>query len=221
MTHAYQGVLFDLDGTLLDTAPDLGRATNVALQQYGYPPISMTTAGQVSSHGTAGLLGAALGAHYARTDVAPLRAALLNAYRQAISVDTRAFDQIDALIQALDHAQIPWGIMTNKPGWLTTPLLAEWPLFRHSKSQISGDTLTVAKPHPEPLLLAAEQIGVQPEKILYIGDAERDMVAAQRAGMTGVVALWGYLSAQDQPERWPAQHAIESPLAILDLVGLS
>ncbi|GAA5188039.1 HAD-IA family hydrolase [Ferrimonas gelatinilytica] len=220
MSQGYDAVLFDLDGTLLDTAPDLGRAANVALAQYGYPPISSLLASQVSSHGVAGLLGAALGARLDAVDILPMRRVLLQAYREAISIETRLFDGIDTLIHTLDDAGCPWGIVTNKPQWLTDPLLAQWPLFARSRCQISGDTLPHSKPHPAPMWAASEALAIAPDRILYVGDAERDMEAAQRAGMAGAVALWGYLRPEDQPQKWPGQHAADHPLDLIDLLSL-
>ncbi len=221
MSRAYDAVLFDLDGTLLDTAPDLGRAANVALAQYGYPPISPVMAGQVSSHGVAGLLGAALGPRLKDIDLLPMRRALLQAYRQSLSIETRLFEGIDTLIHTLNRAECPWGIVTNKPAWLTDPLLAQWPLFDAARCQISGDTLPQAKPHPAPMLAAAETLAIAPDRILYVGDAERDMEAANRAGMAGAVALWGYLRPEDTPHQWPGEHAADHPLDLLDLLGLA
>lgn len=211
----YQGVLFDLDGTLLDTAPDLGLAANVALAQFGYPPISAETAAQVSSHGAAGLLRAALGDRYDRTDITPMRQALLDSYYDNICIKTGLFDGVAALIEYLDGQQIPWGIVTNKPHWLTEPLLTHFPQFNGRRCTISGDTCGVAKPDPKPMLLAAQQIGVVPAQILYVGDAERDIQAGHNSGMHSACALWGYLRAEDQPLSWGAELNCDDPLQLL------
>ncbi|MBY5991653.1 HAD family hydrolase [Ferrimonas balearica] len=208
---AFQGVLFDLDGTLLDTALDLGAAANRALTRYGYPVLSEAHAYQHSSHGSRGLLKAALGPQFERTDFEPLKQALLDAYLDALCVHTRPYDGVDTLLDQLDDRNVPWGIVTNKPGWLTDPLLDALPRFASSRVNISGDTFEVAKPHPKPLLAAADALSVAPGQILYVGDAERDMVAAQAAGMTGCVALWGYLRPEDRPSQWPAQWRCAHP----------
>ncbi|WP_298440179.1 HAD-IA family hydrolase [uncultured Ferrimonas sp.] len=217
MSH-YQGILFDLDGTLLDTAPDLGHATNVALAQFGYPPISAAVAAQVSSHGTAGLLRAGMGDHYDRTDIAPIRQALLSAYAANVCQHTTLYAGVAELIEWLDDEGIPWGIVTNKPEALTTPLLTYFPQFANRSCTVSGDTCGVAKPDPTPMFYAAKQIGVAPADILYIGDAERDVLAGNNANMTTVAALWGYLSTEDQPQNWPADHHLDNLLQLLQLL---
>ncbi len=214
-----QGVLFDLDGTLLDTALDLGAAANRALARYGYPPLSDAHAYQYSSHGSRGLLRAALGPLFERTDYDPLKTALLDAYLAALCVHTRPYEGITELLSGLNDRSVPWGIVTNKPGWLTDPLLAQIPLFANSRINISGDTFEVAKPHPKPLLAAAESLDVDPGTILYVGDAERDMEAAQSAGMRGCVALWGYLRPEDRPREWPAEWFCDSPFELVSKLG--
>ncbi|MBY5920360.1 HAD family hydrolase [Ferrimonas balearica] len=216
-----QGVLFDLDGTLLDTALDLGAAANRALARYGYPPLSDEHAYQYSSHGSRGLLQAALGPLFERTDYHPLKDALLDAYLASLCVHTRPYDGIHELLTRLDAQAVPWGIVTNKPGWLTDPLLAQLPLFASSRINVSGDTFDVSKPHPKPLLAAAESLQVDPGGILYVGDAERDMQAAQSAGMRGCVALWGYLRPEDSPLEWPAEWFCDSPYSLVNKLGFN
>lgn len=205
-----RGVLFDLDGTLLDTALDLGNAANKALVQYGYPPLSSNDAYQHSSHGSRGLLQAALGELYHRTDALPIKETLLQKYAEAICVNTKVFAGVNSLLASIDSLNLPWGIVTNKPQHLTEPLLAQVNDLARSQINISGDTLPVAKPHPEPLWAAAEAIAIEPKHILYVGDAERDMIAAQKAGMYGCVALWGYLRSEDIPQQWPAHWHCDS-----------
>ncbi|MBY6185564.1 HAD-IA family hydrolase [Marinobacter hydrocarbonoclasticus] len=216
-----QGVLFDLDGTLLDTALDLGAAANRALARYGYPPLSDAHAYQYSSHGSRGLLQAALGQHFERTDHTPLKDALLNAYMADLCVHTKPYDGIAELVAGLDTRKLPWGIVTNKPGWLTDPLLSQLPLFAGSQVNVSGDTYEVAKPHPKPLLAAAERLSVDPGTILYVGDAERDMEAARAAGMIGCVALWGYLRREDTPMEWPAHWFCQTPRELVTMLGFN
>ncbi|MFI3246438.1 MAG: HAD-IA family hydrolase [Ferrimonas sp.] len=213
----YSGVLFDLDGTLLDTAADLGCATNHALKQFGYPPISLVQAYQHSSYGSSALLQAGLGPLYSRTDITPLRKALLDYYRANLCIETRPYTGVVEVIQWLNQQQIPWGVVTNKPAWLTEPLLAQMPIFELCHCIVSGDTLPVAKPDPAPLLLAAQQLNLPTTKILYVGDAERDIEAGRRAGMETAVALWGFLAAEDQPECWQATHLLHQ---ISDLTAL-
>lgn len=198
------GVLFDLDGTLLDTALDLGAAANHALTQFGYPPITDEQASLYASHGSRGLLKAGLGDNFERTDIAPMKAALLAQYDSEISVFTQPYPGVSSLLQSLKRWQIPWGIVTNKPFALAEKLLKHQPALSDCQCLIGGDTLAVAKPHPQPLQLGATQIQRSCESIFYIGDAERDVVAANNAAMTSVAALWGYISEADNEQSWPA-----------------
>lgn len=209
-------VLFDLDGTLLDTAPDMGRALNRLLLEHARAPLPAERIRPVVSHGAAGLLrlGFAVGPHDPGFD--RLRTRFLDLYRTALALETRLFPGMDVVLEVLDVRAIPWGVVTNKPASLTEPLLAELGLARRAACIVSGDTLAERKPHPAPLLHACRRIGVAPAGCLYVGDAERDVEAGRQAGMVTLVAGYGYIDAADRPGDWGASGLLESPIALLD-----
>jgi len=209
-------VLFDLDGTLLDTAPDLADALNTVLLENDRPALPFTTIRPVVSHGGIALI--ELGFRLERGDPAfePLRQRLLAVYRANLSGKTRPFEGMDALLDALEARGLNWGVVTNKPGWLTDPLLKDLGLFERAACVISGDTLNERKPHPAPLLLACRQAGSEPAQCVYIGDARRDVEAGNNAGMHTLVALFGYLQAHDDPYGWNASGTIDTPAGVLD-----
>ncbi|WP_427977653.1 phosphoglycolate phosphatase [Agarivorans sp.] len=197
-------VLFDLDGTLLDTAPDLGAAANFVLSQHQQAPLSLEQARQLSSHGAIGLLKAGFGEAWAEQAQNQLRQQLLDYYQQYICQGTDFFPGIRQALQWLNQQQIPWGVVTNKPEHLSKLLLAHFVEFEQSAVLIGGDTLAQRKPDPAPMLLACEKLGIAPQHCLYVGDAERDIEAGRNSNMTTLLALWGYLSEQDKIEQWQA-----------------
>lgn len=213
-----QAVLFDLDGTLLDTAPDLGNALNHILAQLNYPLKSYQEYRVESSNGAIGLLKMGLGDDFEKFDSAELREQFLQFYANNVCQDTRAFEGIEGLIQQLDKMDIPWGIVTNKPEFLTTDLLTFFPLFKQCKVCYSGDSFTNRKPHPEPLLKAAEVLNIVPSAIWYVGDAERDMEAANAAGMKAVLARYGYLTQEELDSDWDVDLVVESPQQLTDIL---
>ncbi|GAA5217973.1 HAD family hydrolase [Corallincola platygyrae] len=206
-----KGVLFDLDGTLLDTAPDLGDALNFLLARENLPTLSDDEIRPVASHGAKGLLDLGFGKGLAEDYFEMLRQDFLDRYSTNLCHRTGPFSGIDTLIEELESSGIPWGIVTNKPAWLTDPLMSNFAQFANAGCVISGDTLPVRKPDPTPLLHAAELINVAAEHCLYIGDAQRDIEAGNRAGMTTMVATYGYLAESDQPERWQADVSVAHP----------
>jgi len=207
-------VLFDLDGTLLDTAPDMAAALNALLAEEGGPQIPFTQVRSHVSHGGAALV--RLGFPDARDDeFERLRTRLLKLYRAEIPRDTRLFDGLDGVLEELERQHVPWGVVTNKPGWLTEPLLAALGLATRAGCVVSGDTVPERKPHPLPLLHAARLMGLEPLRCLYIGDAERDVRAAKSAGMRTLIARYGYLGPDDQPQEWRADGMIDEPHEIL------
>lgn len=209
-------VLFDLDGTLLDTAPDLAGALNTVLVEQGRPPLPYELIRPVVSHGGVALI--ELGFSLARTDPAfeALRQRLLEAYRANLSGRTRPFAGMEAVLDTLETRGLNWGVVTNKPAWLTEPLLRDLGLFDRAVCVVSGDTLPQRKPHPAPLLLACRQAGSEPVQCVYVGDAQRDVEAGRNAGMHTLVALFGYLQAHDDPHAWQASGTIDSPAGVLD-----
>jgi phosphoglycolate phosphatase len=210
-----RGVLFDLDGTLLDTAPDLIRVLNQVRVEQGRAPVPYELARTQVSHGSSGLIRLGfpdLGGDALET----LRLRLLELYSAQLAIDTALFDGCESLLEALQSRAMPWGIVTNKPGFLTTPLLTTLGLDSRAGCVVSGDTLPQRKPHPAPLLLAASQLSLQPQQCLYVGDAERDVQSARAAGMPVLVARYGYLGPDDDPDSWQPDAHIDAPLQILD-----
>src|ERR1700761_1229022 len=215
MTNA---VLFDLDGTLLDTAPDMAGAINQLLREEGRAPLEFARIRPYVSHGAAALVRLGF-ADAVDTVFNGLRLRFLNIYREILAEQTQMFEGISEGLGQLDAAGIPWGIVTNKPGWLTEPLLRELDLHHRARVIVSADTLEHRKPHPAPLLYAAEKLGLPPSQCIYIGDAERDVLAAKAAGMPVFVALFGYIPAEERPEHWPATGWLKSPREMATLLA--
>ncbi len=212
-------VLLDLDGTLLDTAPDFARVANQLRREARLEPLPYEQIRTHVSHGSAAVLRAAFpGIDGVR--LASLQDRFLELYRGQLTVATTLFAGFEQVLPALESNRIPWGVITNKPGWLTEPLLTELGLYARAACVISGDTLPVRKPDPLPLLTAAHRIAVAPERCLYLGDALRDMQAARAAGMVGLGARYGYIDPAELIADWPATAWIDSPLELLDWVGV-
>lgn len=187
-------VLFDLDGTLLDTAPDMGGALNALRAEHGLEALHAERIRPHVSNGAAALV--RLGFPELAGDAfEKLRLRFLSLYAESLCVGTRLFDGGIELLDMLETAGLPWGVVTNKPGWLTDPLMAQLRLDRRAASIVSGDTLPVRKPDPAPLRHAAAAIGVAAPDCIYLGDAERDMLAARAAGMRAVFARHGYFDS--------------------------
>ena len=213
-----QTVLFDLDGTFADTAPDLAHALNQTLLAHQKPELTLEQIRPVVSNGGKALI--ELGFNLPESDpkFEALRLELLEFYKQDIATHTLLFNGIKRLIEQLPANGINWGIVTNKPSWLTDPLMQALGLAEQACSIVSGDTLPQRKPDPEPLLYAAKQCGSAPEACLYIGDAERDIVAGKRAGMHTMVALYGYIESFSQPDEWQADIYINEVSEIMEWV---
>lgn len=214
------GVLFDLDGTFADTARDLAFALNQTLQHFGHAPLPFERIRPVVSHGGIALirLGFDLGPEDAGYQAR--REHLLKVYQDNIARETRLFDGMEQVIDALEGAGLPWGIVTNKPAWLTDPLMAELGLDKRAGAVVSGDTCAHNKPHPEPIEHACRLIGVDPARCVYVGDAARDIQAGRAAGSPTVAALFGYLLPDEDPTDWRADYSINHALQLLDLLGL-
>ncbi|MBE9609787.1 HAD family hydrolase [Chitinilyticum piscinae] len=210
-----RAVLFDLDGTLADTAPDLGAALNRLLAEEGRPAQPYTAIRPVASHGARGLLELGFGIGPADAEFASLRERFLRHYETALCEETRLFDGVNELITALGERGLKWGIVTNKPMRYTDPLIEILPLPIAPQTCVSGDTVGIPKPDPKPMLHAAAELGIDPAECLYVGDAERDIEAGRRVGMTTVLASYGYISSSDEPQRWGADLAINHPLELL------
>jgi phosphoglycolate phosphatase len=207
-------LLLDLDGTLLDTAPDMGGALNRLRAEHGLEPLAAEVIRPVVSHGAMRLV--ALGFPEATGEsFESLRLRFLELYAAHLAVGTRLFPGFDAVLETLESRGLPWGVVTNKPGWLTTPLLAALGLDHRSACAVSGDTLPERKPHPLPLLHAARLLDVEPGRCIYVGDAERDIQAGRAAGMTTLVATYGYISAGEDPLQWQPHGMLSAPAELL------
>ena len=214
MPKSPKGILFDLDGTLLDTAADLGNTLNHLLQQHNLPTKTYEEFSPYASHGAKGLLELGF-TDLDEHQLNQLRQQFLDHYHQHLCVATTVYDGVSEVIEHCVDKGIPWGIVTNKPGFLTTPLLGYFPIMHSAQSVVSADTLPQRKPHPQPLLYAASQIKVSPADIWYVGDAERDMQAANAANMVSVLATYGYIHQQDNITQWRAQLHISHPSELL------
>lgn len=211
-------VLFDLDGTLVDTAPDLGHALNILLNQQGKPALSDAVIRPYASHGSRGLIGLGFGITPAHPQFLALRDAYLNIYDTVFARSPVLLDGISDLLQAIEAKQLKWGIVTNKPRRFTQPLIKSMRLDQRAACVISGDDAPQPKPSPATLLMACEQMRVEPASCVYIGDAERDIQAGKAAGMQTAVALFGYIDVQDRPQDWGADVMLQKPLDLLDLM---
>lgn len=214
-----KGVLFDLDGTFADTAPDLAAALNQVLEEEGKPPLPFERIRPVVSHGGIALIRLGFNLNPQDSDFKRLKERFLSIYLDNISVMTTVFEGINELLDILESRDIAWGIVTNKPSWLTDPLMQQLGYSDRAATIVSGDTTSQSKPHPEPLYHASREINCLPEQCLYIGDAERDIIAGNRAGMLTITALFGYIESHDKPESWGADGMINHPQEILDFLG--
>lgn len=209
-------ILFDLDGTLADTAPDLAAAVNqMRIQRHlaAQPYVSLRP---FASAGARGLLQAGFGITPEHPEFETMRLEFLTLYESALAEQSKLFPHIDTLLSGLSELKIGWGIVTNKASRFTTPLI---PLLKldHAATVISGDTTEHAKPHPAPLLEAARRLDISPKKCWYVGDDLRDIEAARAAGMMSIAAAWGYCGATE-PTHWKADAILDSPLELLELV---
>ncbi|MDD3610261.1 MAG: phosphoglycolate phosphatase [Halothiobacillaceae bacterium] len=212
-----QGVLFDLDGTLVDTAPDMATALNRLREREGGTPLPYPVIREQVSNGAGALI--RLGFPEADPQAAEferLRQHFLALYAEALAVESRLFPGMDAVLDTLEARGLRWGVVTNKPAFLTEPLLRALGLSERAGSIVSGDTLPVRKPDPAPLRHASAALSLLPEHCLYVGDHVRDIEAGRAAGMRTIGALFGYIDANDNPQHWGADALIAHPLALLD-----
>jgi phosphoglycolate phosphatase len=214
MSGIIKGVLFDLDGTLLDTAQDFHESQNQLRAEENLAPLTYETVRAQVSHGGHALVRLGFGTLAPESHEA-MRMRLLNIYRQRLARHTRLFEGGDEMLGALERRGLAWGIVTNKPGWLTDPLLIEVKLASRVRTVVSGDTLPERKPHPMPLLHAAKTIGVAPGECVFVGDAERDAQAAEAAGMYSLIAGFGYIGDGDRADEWFQHGWLDTPLDLL------
>jgi 2-phosphoglycolate phosphatase len=208
-------VLFDLDGTLIDSAPDLGGAVDEMRLQRGLPSLPLAQYRPMAGAGARGMLGIAFGLSPEHPDFPAMREEFFVRYEQRMTHNTQAFDGVADMLAALAARGLGWGIVTNKSQRFTDPLVRTMPLLAAAATAVSGDTTPHAKPHPAPLLEAARRMGVAPAACVYVGDDERDIVAGLAAGMGTVAAAWGYLGSKTGPEQWGAHAVAQSPADLL------
>ena len=211
-----KAVLFDLDGTLADTAPDLGHALNRQRINRNLSPLPIELIRTEASVGARGLLGLGFQIKPGDKDYDSMRDEFLNFYEERLCQDTCLFPGIAELLDELDARPIPWGIVTNKPRRFTNPLIQQLGLSSRVAVVISGDDTAKYKPHPEPLLTATRALAVEPIECIYLGDDKRDVEASLAAGIKPIIAKYGYLGNGEPPETWGAQHLIEHPQDLLE-----
>lgn len=210
--------LFDLDGTLVDTAPDLGHAANLVRAECGLPPLPLADYRTVASSGARGLLGVALGMSPEHADYPQRRDSFLAHYRANIARASRPFAGIPELLLALDLKGLRWGVVTNKPAWLTQALMQALGLASRAACIVSGDSTPRPKPAPDPLLLACEQMRLRPRDCVYVGDDLRDIESARAAKMRSVAAGWGYIGST-AVAAWQADRVTQTVAELHGLIG--
>lgn len=219
MFQDIQAVLFDLDGTLIDSAPDLGGAANDLRAARGLPPLPLEGYRPYCGAGARGMLAVAFGIAPEHPDFAAQREEFFQAYEKRMTENTHVFDGVGEMVDALDERGLAWGIVTNKSKRFTGRLLEGIAALSASATAISGDTTPHAKPHPEPLLEACRRMQVDPARCIYVGDDERDIVAGRAAGMATVAAAWGYLGSATAIGDWGAHAIANSPAELLKLLN--
>ena len=211
MTRRLDGVLFDLDGTLIDSAPDLAGACNEMRIDRGLTPLPYERLRRMVGSGARGMVGASFGLVPDSPGYAELRDEFLARYEARMTRETKVFDAMVPILSWLEREGLSWGIVTNKAARFAGPLVASLGLAARTGTLVCGDTVAHSKPHPAPLLEAARRLGLTPQRCAYVGDDHRDVVAGRAAGMLTVVAAWGYLGEGDAPSAWGAHHLVERP----------
>jgi phosphoglycolate phosphatase len=221
MTTAETVVLFDLDGTLVDSAPDLAGAANDLRAECGMAPLPYEALRPMVGSGARGMVGVAFGVQPTDVRFADLRDAFLDLYADRLLRQTDLFEAIRPVLDRLDAAGRRWGIVTNKATRFTAPIVAGLGLAPRAAVVIAGDTTPFAKPHPAPLLEAARRLGIAPSACAYVGDDMRDVLAGRAAGMVTLAASWGYLGLDEPVADWGADHVLSSPVQLLQWLKLA
>lgn len=216
-----QAVLFDLDGTLIDSAADLGAAVDKMRTDRGLPSLPLACYRPMAGAGARGMLGQAFGMTPEHPDFIAYREEFFANYQRCMTCRTQAFDGVQEMVQHLVRSGLAWGVVTNKSARFTEPLTHAMPLFSSAGAIVSGDTTPHAKPHPAPLLEAARRLRLEPRHCVYVGDDERDIVAGLAAGMGTVAATYGYLGSTSSVRQWGAHAEINFPLDLLQLLDLT
>lgn len=221
MIDQVDAVLFDLDGTLIDSAPDLGAAADKMRTDRSLESLPLSLYRPMAGAGAKGMIAVAFGLTPQDDAFEALKEEFFFNYERSLVKNTYVFEGVSELIVQLGKAGVRWGVVTNKSARFTTPLTQAMPIFSSAGTIISGDTTPHAKPHPAPLLEAARQLALPPERCIYVGDDERDIVAGAAAGMPTVAAEYGYLGAASDTSRWGADFTISNPLALLKLLKMA
>ncbi len=209
-------VLFDLDGTLIDTAPDMAAALDILCDEESQTRLPYEIVRPIVSNGSIALVTLAFGEALEQQTLMRLKNRYLEIYQGHLAVHSKLFDEMDDVLKQLEKNNIKWGVVTNKPGWLTEPLMASLNLQQRAACIVSSDSTKNRKPHPEPMFYACKLINAQPEQCLYVGDAQRDIEAGNNAGMTTIIAEYGYIAESEQTADWQADYTIKRPSQILD-----
>ncbi|HEV7912350.1 MAG TPA: phosphoglycolate phosphatase [Albitalea sp.] len=221
MSKPILAVLFDLDGTLIDSAPDLAGAANDLRAAHGLPALPYESFRPMVGSGARGMVGVAFDVGPQHERFPALRDDFLRRYELRMMNETRIFDAVLPVLDALEQGRRPWGIVTNKAARFTDPLVRSLGLHSRASAVVAGDTTPHSKPHPAPLLEAARRVGLAPEQCMYVGDDLRDVQAGRAAGMTTVAAGWGYLGIGEPIEAWGAKYIIRRPAELLNLLGMA
>ena len=214
-------VLFDLDGTLIDSAPDLAGAANDLRAARGLPPLPFEALRPMVGSGARGMVGVAFGAKPGEPEFEPLRDAFLERYAQRLLELTRVFAAMEPVLQSIEQAGLRWGIVTNKAMRLTAPIVEGLALRPRVGALVAGDSTAHSKPHPEPLFEAARQLALAPERCVYVGDDHRDVLAGRAAGMAALAAGWGYLGNGHSVHQWGADAVLAHPDELLNWLALA
>lgn len=223
MTNAKQinkisTVLFDLDGTLIDTAPDMAAALDILCDEEQHKRLPYSQVRPVVSNGSVALVTLAFGDALEAQTLSRLKTRYLKIYQNNLTNHSQLFDEMDELLQQLEQNNIKWGVVTNKPGWLTEPLMASLALTQRAACIVSSDSTQNRKPHPEPMHFACKLSNSQPEECVYVGDARRDIEAGKNAGMKTVIAEYGYIGDWENTNEWQADYSIQSPGQLLAVI---
>ena len=216
--HKLEAVLFDLDGTLLDTAPDFVIAVNQQRQQHQLEPLDEDKIRTTVSHGARALVSLSFGMHEGDDGFEDLRQELLHLYQQHLCVKTQPFDGINTLLDWLDDQSLPWGIVTNKPRLYAEPIIAGLNLDKRCQTLVCPDDVSHTKPNPEPMFLACSHINCNPENTLYLGDHLRDIEAGKKAGMKTIATNYGYIEPNENTKTWQADYYVDHADDIIPLL---
>jgi len=211
-------VLFDLDGTLIDTAPDMAAALDVLCDEEQRSRLPFSEVRPVVSNGSVALVTLAFGDQLDELTLDRLKNRYLEIYQKDLALHSQLFDEMDKLLAQLDQQDIKWGVVTNKPGWLTEPLMESLDLHNRAACIVSSDSTKNRKPHPEPMYHASRLANSQPDECVYVGDARRDIEAGQNAGMKTIIAEYGYIGGWENIDDWKADYCIQSPSQLLALL---